>query len=283
MIERPRDAVTAALLSVVGALAGCAATPTAELQQARSSYQAAARDPHVPTYAPVALRDAEQALRRAEDAAGNDRDSVPHLAYIAQQRVDIARAQAQKAMATKRVDELAQQRDEVLLQARGQRAAQAQQQVQQAEQAAFQAQQRAERLEQELRDLQAKETERGTEISLPDVLFAVNRAELKPGALLNMRPLIDYLRDNPDRDLLIEGHTDASGSDEHNLELSQARAAAVRDFFIAQGIAPERLTIQGYGERFPVAPNDNAAGRQENRRVNIVVLKEGQSARQVLR
>lgn len=270
-------------LAVTGTLAGCATAPTAELQQARSSYEAAARDPHVPTYAPVALRDAEQALRRAEQASENDRDNVPHLAYIAQRRVDIARAQAEKAMATQRVEELAQQRDEVLLQARSRQATQAQQQVQRAEQAAFQAQLRADQLEQELRDMQARETERGTEITLPDVLFAVDGAELKPGAMRNMQPLVDYLKANEGRNLLIEGHTDSTGSDAHNQELSQARAEAVRDFFIAQGVAADRLTVKGYGERFPIAPNDNTAGRQENRRVDIVVLKEGQSAQRVMR
>lgn len=271
------------VLTVMGALAGCAAAPTVELQRARSDYQAAARDPHIPSDAPVALREAEQALRRAELATQNDRDSAPYLAYIAQQRVNIARAQAQEAAATRRVEELAQQRDEVLLQARSQQAMQAQHQLQEAEQAAFQAQQRAQHLEQKLQDLQAQETERGTEIALSDVLFAVDRAELKPGALLNLRPLVDYLKANPKRELLIEGHTDSSGAEQHNLELSEARAAAVRDFFIAQGIAPERVTSRGYGERFPVAPNDNVAGRQQNRRVNLVVLKEGQSARRVMR
>lgn len=266
----------AALLAVLASVYGCASTPPSSLVQARNQYQTAAQDPHIRNYAPVALHDAEQALQRAERALDTDQDSVPHLAYVAGQRVEIARAQAQKAMATERIEQLAQQRDEVLLQARGQ-------QAQQARQQALQARQHAQQLEQELQDLKAQQTERGTEIVLQDVLFETGRAELKPGALLNLQPLIDFLKANPGRNLLIEGHTDSVGTEEYNRELSRARASAVRDFFVAQGIGPERVTIQGYGEQYPVASNDNAAGRQQNRRVNLVILKDGQDARRVMR
>ena len=262
-------------LAMVAGIAGCATTPPPALEQARSEYRDAAQDPHISRYAPVALHDAEQALQRAEQALERDRDRVPHLAYVTQQRVQIARANAQKAMAIERMDQLAQEREQVLLDARSLQAQQAQQQAQRAEQ-------RSQQLEQELEALKARETERGTELTIPGVLFATDRAELKPGAMHNLQPLVDYLQANPQRNLLIEGHTDSTGSEQYNLELSNARAAAVRDFFIARGIARERLTTHGYGQRFPVAPNDNPAGRQENRRVNLVILKEGQDPRQVL-
>lgn len=267
---------SALVLAAGVGLVGCATTPPPALEQARSEYRDAAADPHVTQYAPVALHDAEQALQQAERAVERDRDRVPHLAYVARQRVEIARAHAQKAMAIERMDQLAQEREQVLLQARGQQAQQAQQQAQQA-------QRRSQQLEQELQQLKARETERGIEMTLQDVLFATGGAELKPGAMLNLQPLVGYLKTNLQRNLLIEGHTDSVGSEQYNLELSAARAASVRDFFIAQGIAAERLTTQGYGERYPVAPNDNPAGRQENRRVNLVILKEGQNAGQVLR
>ena len=256
-------------LGVAMGLAGCAATPPPALEQARSEYRDAAQDPHVSRYAPVALHDAENALQKAEQALQRDQDRVPHLAYLARQRVEIARAHAQKAMAIQRMDELAQQREQVLLDARGQEAQQARQ--------------RSQQLERELQELKARETERGTEVTLRDVLFATDRAELKSGAMMNLQPLVDYLKANPQRDLLIEGHTDSVGPEQYNLELSRSRASAVRDFFLAQGIPSERMTIQGYGERYPVAPNDNEAGRQQNRRVNLVILKEGQDARQILR
>jgi OOP family OmpA-OmpF porin len=81
----------------------------------------------------------------------------------------------------------------------------------------------------------------------------------------------------PDRKVLIEGHTDSSGSASYNSDLSQRRANAVEALLINQGVDPTRIVARGYGESYPVATNDTAAGRQQNRRVEIVILKPGAS------
>ena len=122
-----------------------------------------------------------------------------------------------------------------------------------------------------LTELQTQETERGLVVTLGDVLFEVDRAELKPGAARNLDKLVAALRDNPDTSIAIEGHTDATGSRDHNVDLSQRRAEAVADYLTAHGISAGRVSARGMGPDFPVASNATEAGRQQNRRVEVVV------------
>ncbi|HYR97115.1 MAG TPA: OmpA family protein, partial [Candidatus Binatus sp.] len=126
-------------------------------------------------------------------------------------------------------------------------------------------------LEEELRQLHAKQTERGTVITLNDVLFETGSAELKPGAMRDLQRLVVVLRDEPDRQVVIEGHTDDVGTAEHNRQLSQERADAVREALVTNGISRDRIEARGLGESYPVAPNSNQAGRQQNRRVEVII------------
>jgi outer membrane protein OmpA-like peptidoglycan-associated protein len=129
-------------------------------------------------------------------------------------------------------------------------------------------------LEMQLRELNAKKTDRGMVVTVSDVLFDTNRAELKSGSLRSMEKLVGFLKAYPQRKALIEGFTDSVGSEDMNQALSARRAEAVRAALINQGVAGERLSTRGYGESFPVAGNDNASGRQMNRRVGIVLSDE---------
>jgi len=131
-------------------------------------------------------------------------------------------------------------------------------------------------LEQELAELKAKETERGLVYTLGDVLFEFNDTELKAEALRNLYPLVTFLKEHPKRDLFIEGHTDGIGSEAYNLQLSEQRAVAVGAFLVSNGIAPERITAYGSGKAYPVASNATEAGREQNRRVEVVILHEGE-------
>jgi OmpA-OmpF porin, OOP family len=132
-------------------------------------------------------------------------------------------------------------------------------------------------LETELAELWADRTDRGLVVTLTDdVLFDVDQAELKPGGMQRLARVSEFLRQNPDRNVLIEGHTDSTAPDAYNLALSQRRANAVEDFLITQGVDPTRISATGYGEQLPIATNDTAAGRQANRRVEIVVLNAGE-------
>ena len=130
-------------------------------------------------------------------------------------------------------------------------------------------------LSRELSDLKAKQTERGIVLTMGDVLFEFGKSELSSVAIRNVDKLADFLQQHPARNLLIEGHTDSVGLDEFNLALSEKRANVVRDQLVAKGIAAERITTMGYGKKYPVAGNDTPAGRQQNRRVEVVILNEG--------
>ena len=128
--------------------------------------------------------------------------------------------------------------------------------------------------QQQLSDLNAKKTARGLVITLGDVLFSSNKAQLKSGGMRNMQKLADFLNKYPQHKVLIEGYTDSIGSDSLNQKLSERRAMSVKTALIGMGISSERITTQGYGEAFPVAGNDTASSRQLNRRVEIILSDE---------
>lgn len=267
------------IILVLGTLiTGCASKSNPALERARANYLQAVQDPEIITNAPVPLQEAETALRKAEKVDGEKK--VTQLAYLANQKVETARATAQKKIAEADAQRLGEERERVVLDARTRQAEQAQEQAALAQQQALSAEARARQLAIELSEFKARETERGLVLTLGDVLFEYDKAELRSGALRNLYPLVTFLRENPGRNMLIEGHTDSIGSDSYNLDLSRRRAESVRSFLVQNGLGPERITLEGYGESYPVAPNDSEAGRQQNRRVELVVLHEGQVATQ---
>ena len=127
----------------------------------------------------------------------------------------------------------------------------------------------------QLSDLKAKQTERGLVLTIGDVLFAFDKATLSPEAFRNVDKLAVFLKKHSNRSVLIEGHTDSVGSDEYNLDLSEKRADAVKNALVAKGVGEERITPKGYGKKYPVASNNTSDGRQQNRRVEVVILNEG--------
>ena len=120
-----------------------------------------------------------------------------------------------------------------------------------------------------------RETSRGLVISLSDILFDVDKATLKAGAEQKIQQIATILDQYPDYKISVEGHTDATGTDSYNQLLSEQRAAAVREALVRGGVEPGRITSQGLGETQPVADNTSAAGRQQNRRVEVIVLGAG--------
>ncbi len=300
-----------ALLPLAAAvLAACASAPTRNpaLEEARNLYQQAAADALVVRSAPLELGRAQAALQQADSAlkAGEDIAAVEHYAYLARQRTAVAMQAGKIAAAEQAVSESRLQRDRILIDARTQEAVasrakaqaemlQAQRAKMDAEQARSQADQakaqaetarkvaaeqlaaaeaaraKAGELQRQLSELQAKQTERGMVLTLGDVLFDSGRAELKPGAMRTLDQLATFLRDNPERTVTAEGYTDSVGGDTFNLGLSQRRADAVRAALTSRGIDASRITARGFGEANPVANNDTAAGRQRNRRIEVVI------------
>jgi len=226
---------------------------------------------------PTGVHDAYKALQAAEVAHEDDPGSSDerHRAYIATRKSELAIAQASEALAMKEQARAEQTYKETLEQQSNQFAQQTEQAVQQTSQVQEQLQQaqaETQRAQDELRKLESIREEAGrTIISLPGVLFEVGKAELAPMAARRLDTVVSALKAYPDQEIVIEGYTDAQGSEATNLALSQQRANAVREYLESQGIPGDRLRSEGRGEASPVASNDTPEGRAYNRRVEIVV------------
>ena len=122
--------------------------------------------------------------------------------------------------------------------------------------------------------LETRETARGLIVNISDVLFDFNKYTLKPGAREKLAKVSGILLAYPGLMIKVEGHTDSIGSDEYNQKLSEQRANSVRDYITTQGVPANTVSAVGLGKADPVASNDTAAGRQQNRRVELVVSGE---------
>lgn len=281
----------------------------------------------VPQLAPAQFRSAHAAVQEATQASSRNQ---AHLVHIAEQRVAIAQAAADRAAALEELEALEDERDNLRLVAREKEAevarldaerarlqslaraeeadrarreateAQARERemaaaMEQAQREASQAKRLAEAqaeeaelarmeadaasaaaatLRKQLENLQARETDRGMVVTLGDVLFESGQAELVPDALLNLDRVVDILDEHAGKPVRIEGHTDSRGSETFNLSLSERRAEEVRRALVNLGVSAERLTAVGLGESRPVSPNETESGRQQNRRVDIVILDQ---------
>ena len=119
--------------------------------------------------------------------------------------------------------------------------------------------------------LQTRDSARGLIVSMSDVLFETGKYSLKPGAREKLAKVAGILLAYPGLDIAVGGYTDNVGGDAMNQKLSENRAASVRDYLVQQGVATNSVTVRGFGNSLAVASNDNAAGRQQNRRVELVV------------
>lgn len=288
MNTRPMRSLLAGA-AAIALVAGCStvAEPNPTLDRAHTNYTALQADPQSALMAPTEMAQAGEALRTA-DAAWTKREkqsTVDHLAYLAQQRVAIARETSSAktwekvSAAAKTGADAAKARDES---DRARTAVAVARQTTQdktvelavVKAGAVQDKARATDLEMQLRDLNAKQTDRGDIISLGDVLFESNRAEMRGSGQRDMSKLVAFFKQYPKRTALIEGFTDSQGGQDANVDLSQRRAMAVRDALIDQGVFADRLTTRGYGDAYPVASNTTSAGRQMNRRVEIVLSRD---------
>lgn len=289
-----------ALLTLAAALAACGSVPrtTGLLDQTRIDYRAAQNNPSVARYAPLEMKQAGEAMDLANVASekSESAEKIDKLAYLAKQEIALTQEAAKLKAAEADIATSAKERDQLRLAQRTNEADKAKSESAQATQAAQaaldetalaerrtaeaqranqQAQARTAQLEAQLAELSAKKTERGIVITLGDVLFAVDEARLTPDGMRTIQKLADVLQQNPQRNVLIEGYTDSTGTAPHNQELSERRAGAVRNALQTMGVAAGRVTARGYGQANPVASNDNAQNRQLNRRVEIVLSDEG--------
>ncbi len=302
----PNPGIATATL-VLLMLVGCAATPTPDGASAvRAKLTELQSDPQLAGHAPVAFKDAESAVRQAE-VPTDDTALGRHRVAMAERKVEIARAEAQSHFAEDQRKSLAGQRDAARLDSRTREAdnARADANIARGEADAARveadsarndadsareeahsarldtaaAEQDTAALQKHIAELNAKATDRGLVVTLGDVLFTSGASDLKSGTQGNLTKLSAFLNKYADRTVVIEGHTDSVGSADSNLGLSQRRADAVKSYLVGKGVASGRLTAAGKGEDSPAAGNDSASGRQQNRRVEVIISNEVASLR----
>lgn len=206
-----------------------------------------------------------ETLRRAEaDKARLSAETERLAAERAKLQADVARAAAEKANA----EAQAQQ------QASAAQAAQARAAAEQSEKARLNAEMEKQQLRDQIRQqlnmiLETRETARGLVVNMSDVLFDTGKYTLRPAAREKLARVSGIILGHPGLQLEVEGHTDSVGSEAYNQTLSERRASGVRDYLTGQGL--QNVAARGFGKMQPVATNDTAAGRQQNRRVELVV------------
>lgn len=266
-------------------LSACAtAPPPAAPLDSRVKLNALQSDPQLATRAPVEMKAAEAAVTAAE-APREDERYANHLMLLADQKVEIARARAQsrlyedqrQALSERsegaRLDARTQEADRAISAGRAARAdaASARSDAASARDEVAAARSLSRDLQRQITELNARETDRGLVVTLGDLLFATGQSSLAGSAGANLDRLADFLAQYGDRSVLIEGHTDSVGSAQSNLVLSQRRAESVKSYLVSRGVAAQRLTTAGLGEVSPVASNDSATGRRQNRRVEVII------------
>jgi outer membrane protein OmpA-like peptidoglycan-associated protein len=301
------------VLALALALAGCGAgVAPEELHTARDAVQKASQG-HAAQLAPVQLDEAQQALTRAEEAFkdGDDDANVKDLSYLAVRRAEIAVSaanleQAKRAVAQAQRDKEAAQQG-LLTTTRQQladeqrraerdrmRAAEEQRRL---DEAAKKGQAEVARVQKQLEDekkareaaekkaaaalasleaiAKVKEEARGVVITLSgSVLFASGKSDLLPIAREKLDEVAKALKDQGYKKIVVEGHTDSRGSASQNEALSYARAQEVRNYLVSRGIESAKAEAVGHGPRRPIADNNTAEGRANNRRVEIVVTPD---------
>ena len=217
-----------------------------------------------------ARNDAEMA-RTETQSAKSDAEMARTETQSAKSDADMARTETQSAKSDADMARIDAELAKNAANAANNEAAIAKGETNAALDAADAAMRKNESLMRQLADLQAKSTERGIQMTLGDVLFSTGQADLKAGSAAKLDQLVKALASAPDRHILIEGFTDNVGSDTANMTLSQNRANTVSKYLSSHGVPAARISAAGKGEALPVAGNENAAGRQLNRRVEVTI------------
>lgn len=250
----------AGLCLFAATLHGCATRPEteAQLEAARSKFQAVKEDSDVLRFAPKDVIRAGESLARADRLSsywGSDAD-VAHFAYLSQRYSAIAQQHTALKLNEERTAKLELERERLQLALR--------------EAKLLSVQQQGNWLSEQLVSLASNDGQRGLVMTLGDMLFDAGEADLSNAANRTVLKLVQFLQLNPKRVVRIEGYTDSRGDKQANLDLSRARAQAVADALVDLGIDAKRLQVEGYGPDFPVADNASERGRAQNRRVEVV-------------
>jgi outer membrane protein OmpA-like peptidoglycan-associated protein len=251
-------------------LAACGtAPPPRELVDARSAYLKAASGP-ARDVDPGALNEARKSLNHAENAyaASAETSDVRSLGYVAERKSELAEIQAQDAL-----NATQQRRSEAeIAQLTALQLSTTNQRLQQEQAQRADAERRAREALSHPGGPTVREDARGLVITLPgEVLFQTGKSALRPNSRQRLNEVADVLKDQPTRSIIVEGHTDSTGTDAKNDVLSLQRAEHVKDYLVSRGVASDRVVARGLGSSHPVASNETSEGRAENRRVEIII------------
>ncbi len=292
MIKRTLFASVLATL----ALGACGNSPSRELVDARRAYAHAAEGPAA-TAVPAEVHKARVSLDKAEAAFRSDASDQRDLAYVAQRKAQLAEVLANQAKHADQKDtaeaRLAKDKDANRIQTQAElertksnladaqnNAANSQQRANESDSKAAEANKRAADSDRQMKAMQlelakwaaVKEEPRGVVITLSgSVLFASDKALLLPEARTRLGQVSAALLETKERRLTVEGYTDSQGKDAYNIDLSQRRADAVRTYLVSNGYPPDLITAHGSGKSMPIADNNTAEGRANNRRVEIII------------
>ena len=222
------------------ALAACSTPPNANLEQARSNFSALQSQPDATKVAALETKDAGDWLAKADKAYqdGEDQRDVDQLAYLTNQRIELAKQTIVLRNAEAQLQNASAQRAQARLDAR------------------------TAQLDKLRSQLNAKQTSRGTMVTFGDVLFDLDKSDLKPGAMRNIQQLAEFLQQNPERQVIVEGYTDSTGSANYNQRLSERRARRVAQGLVDRGVPAGNMTLAGRGERdLATATGDNVRER----------------------
>jgi len=245
--------------AVVLSLAACSSAPkpVESLETARVAYSQSSTDANLIKHAQPQLDDAQAALNEADRLWQNDaeRANVEHYANLASQKLEIAQLVAEQKIAAQQLDTKKAEEQDAQLTLRLARTERAHN--------------KAIAFDKQVSEMQGRRTHRGIVATMGNELFDANAGSLASTADYKLRKIAEFLKQNPKRRAIIEGHTDNSGDADFNLDLSRDRAYAVKTALVDRGIDSKRIRALGFGGAAPLGASDTTEGRAANHRVEL--------------
>lgn len=251
---------------MLGACASSAPKPVEALDSVNAAYQEASTDDVILQHASLELSDAKDQLAKANQLweAGEKRTDVEAQASVAQARIDYAESQARLRQETLESNRADLEQRQAAIDAKEQQVAENQRAT--------------EALKYQLLELETKKTERGLQLTMENDLFEPAETQMTGDAYKKVKKIAVFLRDNPERTILIEGHSDSAGDPDWGFDLSAGRAGEVGAALTDEGISIRRIKINAFGGANPIASNDSEEGRMKNRRVEVIFPQSPEAA-----
>lgn len=241
--------------------------PNNELVEARNKFSYVSQIDGVYNSSANYMHQSENALNIAEKKykQGEKKNIIDHYSLLSIKNSEIAHEKLLLDKINKDIDNIAQERQKVILVSRNRDLTQHNNKnVEDKNKTLL-------KVMDEIDNIKANESDKGIVLTLNNVIFAHNSSKLEPGGRRTISRIAEFLKKNPQQYIKIEGYTDSTGDQEYNLDLSRRRAEAVREVLLSRNVSAERVSVEAFGEKYPVASNEVPSGRQQNRRVELII------------